>query len=72
MNVLLRLTEAAVEFQWWVGWWGGRGGGGGGVVWWVGWGLQSHFRVQPNNCFQVVLRCVVVGVLTKSTTCSVL
>ena len=58
MSVVLRRTEAAVEFLWWVGWW-----------WW---GLQSHFRVQPNNCVQVVLRCVVVGVLTKSTTCSVL
>ena len=31
---------------------------------WVGWGLQSHFRVQPNNCVEVVLRCVVVGVVT--------
>ena len=32
---------------------------------WVGWwGLQSHFRVQPNICVEVVLRCVVVGVLT--------
>ena len=30
----------------------------------VGWGLQSHFRVQPNNCVEVVLRCVVVGVVT--------
>ena len=37
----------------------GRGGGWG---WWCGWGLQSHFRVQPNNCLEVVLRCVVVGV----------
>ena len=27
-------------------------------------GLQSHFRVQPNNCVEVVLRCVVVGVVT--------
>ena len=35
-------------------------------VWWVGggWGLQSHFRVQPNNCVEFVLRCVVVGVVT--------
>ena len=33
-------------------------------LWWVGWGLQSHFHVQPNNCVEVVLRCVVVGVLT--------
>ena len=30
-----------------------------------GWGgLQSHFRVQPNHCVEVVLRCVVVGVGT--------
>ena len=49
MNVVLRLTEAAVEF-----------------VWWGGWGLQSHFPVQPNHCVEVVLRCVVVwvGVVT--------
>ena len=45
MNVVLRLTEAAVEF-----------------LWVVGWGLQSRFRVQLNNCVGVVLRCVVVGV----------
>ena len=37
-----------------------------GVVGWVdGWGFQSHFRVQPNNCVEVVLRCVVVGVVLK-------
>ena len=49
MNVVLRLTEAAVEFLWW----------------WGGWGLQSHFHVQPNHyCVEVVLRCVVVGVVT--------
>ena len=31
----------------------------------VGWGLQSHFRVQPNNCVEVVLYYVgVVGVVT--------
>ena len=36
-------------------------GGWGGVG---GWGLHSHFRVQPNNCVEVVLRCVVVGVVT--------
>ena len=49
MNVVLRLTEAAVEF----------------LVWWVGgWGLQSHFRVQPNYCVEGVLRFVVVGVVT--------
>ena len=47
MNVVLRLTEAAVEF-----------------LWWGGWGLQSPFHVQPNNCVEVVLRCVVVGVVT--------
>ena len=37
-----------------------------GVVELVGvrWGLQSHFHVQPNNCVEVVLRCVVVGVVT--------
>ena len=29
-----------------------------------GWGLQSHFHVQPNNCVEVVLRCVDVGVVT--------
>ena len=27
-----------------------------------GWGMQSH--VQPNNCVEVVLRCVVVGIVT--------
>ena len=32
---------------------------------WGGGGLQSHFRVQTNNCVEVVLRCVVVGVVTK-------
>ena len=26
--------------------------------------MQSHFRVQPKNCVDVVLRCVVVGVVT--------
>ena len=31
----------------------------------VGWGLQSHIHVQPNNCVEVVLRCVVFGVVTK-------
>ena len=29
-----------------------------------GWGLQSHFRVQPTHCVEVVLRCIVVGVVT--------
>ena len=51
MNVVLRLTEAAVEFLWWVGG--------------VGWGLQRHVRVQPNNCVEVVLGCVMVGIVTK-------
>ena len=27
-----------------------------------GWGLQSHFHIQPNNCVEVVLRCF--GVVT--------
>ena len=52
MNVVLRIKEAVVEFVWWLG--------GGGVKW----SLHSHFRVQPNNCVEVVLRCVVVGVET--------
>ena len=46
MNVVLRLTEAAVEFL-------------------CGWGLQSHFRVQPNHCVEVVICCVGVGVVTN-------
>ena len=50
LNVVLRVSEDAVEFVWWVGG--------------VGWGLQSHFRVQPNHCVEVPLRCVVVGVVT--------
>ena len=29
-----------------------------------GWGMQSHFHVQPNYSVEVVLRCVVVGVET--------
>ena len=29
-----------------------------------GWGVHSHFHVQPNNCVEVVIRCVVVGVVT--------
>ena len=29
-----------------------------------GWGLQTHIRVQPNNCAEVVLCCVVVGFVT--------
>ena len=43
MNVVLRLTEAGVEFVWW---WGGMG-------WWLG--LHSHFHVQPNYSVEVVL-----------------
>ena len=50
MNVVLRLTEAAVEFLWW---WGG-----------VGLGLHSPFHVPPPNCVEVVLRFVVVWVVT--------
>ena len=34
-------------------------------VWW--WGLHSHFNVQPNYSFEVLLRCVVVGVVTTLT-----
>ena len=30
----------------------------------MGWGLHSHFFVQPNYSVEVVLRCVVVGVVT--------
>ena len=56
MSVVLRLMEAAVAFVLWVG-----GGGG------VGWGLHNHFHVQPNYSVEVVLRCVVVGVVTTST-----
>ena len=33
-------------------------------VWWWGWGLHSNFHVQPNYSVEVVLRCVVVGVVT--------
>ena len=32
--------------------------------WWVVGGMQSHFRVQPIHCVEVVLRCVVVVVVT--------
>ena len=46
----LARLEVPEKFLWW-----GR---------WGGWGLQSHFRVQPNNCVEVVLRCVVVRVVT--------
>ena len=52
MNVVLSLTDAAVEFLWW----------------WVGWGFHN-FRVQPNYSVEVVLRCVVVGIVTKSIGC---
>ena len=48
-TVVLRLREAAVEFLWWGGGW---------------WDLPSNFYVQPNNCVEVVFRCVVVGVVT--------
>ena len=34
----------------------------------VGCGLQSHFRVQPNHCAEVVLCCVVVWVVTITLT----
>ena len=49
MNVVLRLTEAAVEFVWW----GGRV-----VV------LHSNFHVKPNYSVEVVFRCIVVGLVT--------
>ena len=52
INVNLRLMEAAVEFVWW-----------GGVVG-LWWGLHSHFFVQPNISVEVVLHCVVIGVVT--------
>ena len=48
MNVVLRLTEAAVEFLWWSGWCG----------------FHSHFHVQPNYSAVLRLCCVVVGVVT--------
>ena len=43
---------AHVEFVWWGGGW---------------WGLHSHFHVQPNYSVEVVLHCVVVGVVTTLT-----
>ena len=60
MNVVLRLTEAAVDFLWW-----------GGVVYGLvgGLGLQNQFHVQPNNCVEVVLQCIVVGVVTIIAKC---
>ena len=47
------VMEAGVEFLWW---W--RDG--------VGWGLHSHFHVQPNYSVEVGLCCVVVGVVTMT------
>ena len=35
----------------------------------VGWGLHSHFHVQPNYSVEVELRCVVVGIVTISICC---
>ena len=35
-------------------------------VWWWGWGLHSHFHVQANYSVEVVLYCVVIGVVTIS------
>ena len=35
-------------------------------MWWWGWGFHSHFHVQPNYSVEAVLRCVVVGVVTKA------
>ena len=46
------VIEAAVEFLWWVV--------SGGVD------VQSHFHVQSNYSVEVVLCCVVVGVMTKN------
>ena len=34
------------------------------VMGWVGKGLARYFHVQPNYCAEVVLRCVVVGIVT--------
>ena len=48
----LARLEVPEKFLWWGGWGG------------VGWGLQSHFHVQPNHYDEVVLRCVAVGVVT--------
>ena len=50
IKVNLSLLNNRVEFLWW----------------WVGWGLHSHFCVQPNYSVEVVLWlcCVVVGVVT--------
>ena len=33
-------------------------------LWWWWGGVHSHFRVQPNCSVEVVLCCVVVGVVT--------
>ena len=54
MNVVMRLTEAAFEFLWWVG----------------GWGGVCKVIFMPNHCVEVMLRCVVVGVVTKWKTLS--
>ena len=48
MNVVLRLMELMLSLC-------------GGVM---GWGLHSHFHVQPNYSVEVVLRCVLIGVVT--------
>ena len=46
------VMEAAVEFLWWV------------VAVVVVGGVQSHFRVHPNYSVEVLLCCIVVGVVT--------
>ena len=41
---------------------------GGGVLGWLGSGMvgvHSHFHVKPNCSVEVVLCCVVIGVVTK-------
>ena len=54
INVNLWLLKAFVEFLW------------GGMVEWGG--MHTHFRVQPNFSVEVMLRCVVIGVVTISIT----
>ena len=54
MNVVLRIIELMLSLCGVVGWWVGG----------VGWGLHSYIHVQPNYSGEVVLRCVVVGVVT--------
>ena len=44
----VNLLKATVEFLWWGGWGG----------------VHSHFCVQPNYSVDVVLCCVVAGVVT--------